>query len=149
MNLANMKTSSRGQQEEEIDILRSLPFFGVHLTCLTAFLTGISWNAVILCFVLYVVHMFGITAGYHRYLSHKSYRTCRIFQFFQSWLGCSAVQKGPLWWASHHRRHHQHSDEEEDIRFATTRSSRSCLGVEEATLAVFEPCQGIAPSMAA
>jgi stearoyl-CoA desaturase (delta-9 desaturase) len=115
MNLANMKTSSRGRQEEKIDYLKSLPFFGVHLTCLAAFLTGISWNAVILCITLYVVRMFGITAGYHRYLSHKSYRTSRIFQFFLSWLGCSAVQKGPLWWASHHRRHHQYSDQEEDI----------------------------------
>jgi stearoyl-CoA desaturase (delta-9 desaturase) len=59
--------------------------------------------------------MFGITAGYHRYFSHRSYRTSRLFQFVLAWIGCSALQKGPLWWAAHHRHHHQHSDQKEDL----------------------------------
>lgn len=54
--------------------------------------------------------MFGITAGYHRYFSHRAYKTSRWFQFVLAWLGCSALQKGPLWWASHHREHHKYSD---------------------------------------
>ena len=88
---------------------------GVHVVCLAAFFTGVSWKAVGLCLALYVIRMFGITAGYHRYFAHRSYRTSRFFQFLMAWLGCSAVQKGPLWWASHHRHHHQHSDQEEDV----------------------------------
>jgi stearoyl-CoA desaturase (delta-9 desaturase) len=54
--------------------------------------------------------MFGITAGYHRYFAHRSYKTSRAFQFCLAWLGCSALQKGPLWWAGHHREHHHDSD---------------------------------------
>jgi stearoyl-CoA desaturase (delta-9 desaturase) len=54
--------------------------------------------------------MFGITAGYHRYFSHRAYKTSRWFQFVLAWLGASALQKGPLWWASHHREHHKYSD---------------------------------------
>ena len=59
--------------------------------------------------------MFGITGGYHRYFSHKSYKTSRFFQFILAILGNLAFQKGPLWWAAHHRHHHIHSDTEQDI----------------------------------
>ncbi|PYV44533.1 MAG: acyl-CoA desaturase [Acidobacteria bacterium] len=101
--------------EDQIDFVRSLPFIGVHVACLAAFLTGVSWNAVLLCISLYVIRMFGITAGFHRYFSHRTYHTSRFFQLLLALVGCSALQKGPLWWASHHRRHHQHSDQEEDV----------------------------------
>jgi stearoyl-CoA desaturase (delta-9 desaturase) len=58
--------------------------------------------------------MFGITAGYHRYFSHKAYKTSRVFQFVLAWIGACSLQKGPLWWASHHRDHHRHSDTQMD-----------------------------------
>jgi stearoyl-CoA desaturase (delta-9 desaturase) len=102
-------------EQREIDWIKSLPFFAVHLVCLTAFFTGVSWKAVGLCLALYVIRMFGITAGYHRYFAHRSYRTSRVFQFVLAWIASSAAQKGPLWWASHHRHHHQHSDQEMDV----------------------------------
>ena len=47
--------------EDQIDFVRSLPFIGVHVACLAAFLTGVSWNAVLLCISLYVIRMFGIS----------------------------------------------------------------------------------------
>lgn len=59
--------------------------------------------------------MFGITAGYHRYFSHKSYKTGRLPQFLIAWIGASAAQKGPLWWAANHRHHHRHSDQPADL----------------------------------
>jgi stearoyl-CoA desaturase (delta-9 desaturase) len=59
--------------------------------------------------------MFGITAGYHRYFSHRSYRTSRLFQFVLALLGTTAAQKGVLWWAAHHRYHHRHSDKPTDV----------------------------------
>jgi stearoyl-CoA desaturase (delta-9 desaturase) len=103
------------RDSERIDWLRSLPFIGVHLACLGAFWTGVSWQALVLCAGLYVIRMFGITAGYHRYFAHRSYKTSRAFQFVLAWIGGSAVQKGPLWWAGHHRHHHKYSDEEPDV----------------------------------
>jgi stearoyl-CoA desaturase (Delta-9 desaturase) len=103
------------RDSERIAWLRSLPFIGVHLACLGAFWTGVSWQALALCAALYVIRMFGITAGYHRYFAHRSYRTSRAFQFVLAWIGGSAVQKGPLWWAGHHRHHHKYSDEEPDV----------------------------------
>lgn len=97
-----------------INWLRSLPFLGVHGVCLAAFWTGVSWRALALCFALYLIRMFGITAGYHRYFAHRSYRTTRAFQFVLAFIACTAEQKGPLWWAAYHRHHHQFSDQVED-----------------------------------
>jgi stearoyl-CoA desaturase (delta-9 desaturase) len=87
----------------------------MHLACLGAFFTGVSLRDLALCGACYLVRMFGITAGYHRYFSHRAYKTSRAFQFVLAWLGCSAAQKGPLWWAAHHRRHHRYSDTKEDL----------------------------------
>jgi stearoyl-CoA desaturase (Delta-9 desaturase) len=103
------------QESHGVDWRKSLPFLGVHVASLAAFWTGVSWKALLLCFALYTIRMFGITAGYHRYFSHRSYRTSRWFQFVLAWIGCSAMQKGPLWWAAHHRHHHRYSDREEDL----------------------------------
>ncbi|MBY0523127.1 MAG: acyl-CoA desaturase [Gemmataceae bacterium] len=95
--------------------LRSLPFVSVHLACLAIFLTGVGTVDLLLCAGFYFVRMFGITAGYHRYFSHRTYKTSRAFQFVLAALGCSALQKGPLWWSAHHRHHHKYSDTAEDV----------------------------------
>ncbi|MSR30060.1 MAG: acyl-CoA desaturase [Gemmataceae bacterium] len=94
--------------------LKSFPFIVLHLACLSALFVEFSWSLFYLCLGSYLVRMFGITAGYHRYFSHRAYKTTRWFQFVLAWLGCSALQKGPLWWASHHRDHHKYSDTPED-----------------------------------
>lgn len=97
--------------------VKNVPFLLMHLACFLVFLPQVhaTPTAIALCIGLYVLRMFGITAGYHRYFSHRAYKTSRVFQFVMGWLGCSAMQKGPLWWSSHHRHHHLHSDHEEDV----------------------------------
>ena len=65
--------------------------------------------------VLYIIRMFGVTAGYHRYFSHKSFKTSRFFAFFLAFLAQSSAQRGVLWWASNHRHHHRYSDKEQDL----------------------------------
>jgi stearoyl-CoA desaturase (delta-9 desaturase) len=94
--------------------MKCVPFVGLHLACLAILFTGVDATALLLCFALYAVRMFGITAGYHRYFAHRSYKTSRVMQFLIACLGCSALQKGPLWWASHHRQHHRFSDTPDD-----------------------------------
>jgi stearoyl-CoA desaturase (delta-9 desaturase) len=100
--------------DEGIDWWGSLPFFSMHAACLLVFWAGVSPAALILCLAMYWIRMFAITAGYHRYFSHASFKTSRAFQFFLALLGTSAAQMGPLWWAAHHRRHHRFSDTERD-----------------------------------
>ena len=97
------------------DRLRAVPFVLLHLGALVgAILVAPTWLSVGLGVGLYVVRMFGITGGYHRYFAHRAYRTGRPFQFVLGWLGCMAMQKGPLWWAGQHRHHHKYSDTEDD-----------------------------------
>lgn len=87
----------------------------MHPACLLAWWSGVGWVAAGTGLALYWIRMFGVTAGYHRYFAHASFKTSRWFQFLLAWLATSSMQKGALWWASHHRHHHAHSDEPADI----------------------------------
>ena len=102
------------EQLNGVDWPRVIPYIGLHLACLFAFVTGVSWTAVMVCLIAYLVRMFAITAFYHRYFSHKSFKTYRWVQALFGFLGASATQRGPLWWAAHHRHHHIHADTEKD-----------------------------------
>lgn len=95
--------------------LRTLPFAAVHVMVLGVIWVGWSWPAVAIALTLFWARMFAITGFYHRYLSHRSYKTSRWFQFAFAVLGNMAAQKGPLWWAAHHRHHHRYSDQEQDL----------------------------------
>ncbi len=101
---------------------RAIPFFALHVACISIFFTSVHLVDWIMCGTLYVIRMFGITGGYHRYFAHKSYKTSRPFQFVLGWLGCMSLQKGPLWWAAHHRLHHRYSDTEEDVHSPITKT---------------------------
>jgi stearoyl-CoA desaturase (delta-9 desaturase) len=59
--------------------------------------------------------MFAVTGAYHRYFSHRTYKTSRAFQFVLAFLAQSSAQRGVLWWGAHHRHHHRWSDQREDI----------------------------------
>ena len=99
---------------ETIQWTTAIPFFLVHLMGLWAIQTGISLEMVVLAIASYYLRMLAITAGYHRYFSHRSYKTGRVFQFILAVLAMTSAQKGVLWWAAHHRHHHKHSDQEQD-----------------------------------
>ena len=73
-----------------------------------------SWSDALIAAGFYMVGMFVITAGYHRYFSHRAYKTSRGFQALLALLGCLCTQKGALWWAATHRRHHRFSDATQD-----------------------------------
>jgi len=100
--------------DERVNRVASIPMILIHALCLLALVTGVTWKALVLCAVLYVGRMWFITAGYHRYFAHRSYKTNRVFQFVLAFGGGTAAQKGALWWASHHRDHHRFSDTERD-----------------------------------
>jgi stearoyl-CoA desaturase (delta-9 desaturase) len=92
-----------------------VPFLAIHIGCIAAICSGVTWQASAICVVLYWLRMFAITAGYHRYFSHRAYSTSRVFQFILAVLAQSSGQKSVLWWAAKHRHHHLHSDTEQDV----------------------------------
>jgi stearoyl-CoA desaturase (delta-9 desaturase) len=95
---------------DRVNWLRCLPFVLLHLGCLAVFFVGWSWTAICSAIALYLVRMFAITGIYHRYFSHRTFKTSRWAQFLFAVVGASSVQRGPLWWAANHRNHHRESD---------------------------------------
>jgi stearoyl-CoA desaturase (delta-9 desaturase) len=85
-------------------------FVVIHLSLLLVFVVPFSWKVAALALGGYLLRMWAITAGYHRYFAHRTYRTSRAWQFVLAVLGATSMQNGPIWWASVHRRHHKCSD---------------------------------------
>ncbi|MFE8071698.1 acyl-CoA desaturase [Marinobacteraceae bacterium S3BR75-40.1] len=103
------------EHDTRFNLWRVLPFIALHLACLAVIWVGYSPFALLFAAAFFFVRMFAITGFYHRYFSHKTFKTNRTWQFLFAVLGASAAQRGPLWWAAHHRHHHQHSDSSQDL----------------------------------
>ncbi|MCG8313667.1 MAG: acyl-CoA desaturase [Pseudomonadales bacterium] len=107
---------------EKFNWVRCIPFIIMHLLCLIALIIETSTFAILFCLGFFWLRMFAITAFYHRYFSHRSFKTNRSWQFLFAVLGNMSAQRGPLWWAAHHRHHHQHSDQKLDLHSPVQRS---------------------------
>jgi stearoyl-CoA desaturase (delta-9 desaturase) len=109
--------SARPGDDAHDDIVypQAVPFVLVHLVCFAVLWTGFTTTAVVMAAVLYFARMWALTGGYHRYFSHRSYKTSRVFQFLIALLGQSSAQRGVVWWSAMHRHHHLHSDTPDDI----------------------------------
>ena len=101
--------------ELRTDWLRITPYIGIHLMCFGVIWVGWSSVAVGVAGFLYLLRIFAITGFYHRYFSHRTFKTSRWFQLLFGLIGTASIQRGPLWWAAHHRHHHAHSDDPEDV----------------------------------
>lgn len=102
--------------DERINRISSIPFWLVHVLAVGGtIIFGVTPRALLVFVVMVWGREWFITAGYHRYFAHRSYRTSRAFQLFLAVGGAMCMQKGPLWWAGHHRDHHRYSDTELDI----------------------------------
>ena len=107
-------TDSLHAPKGRVEWERYIPYFVLHASCLFVLWTGASAVAIYVGLALYLARMFLITGFYHRYFSHRTFKTSRLAQFIFGLLGCTAGQRGPVWWASHHCHHHRYSDKYED-----------------------------------
>jgi sn-1 stearoyl-lipid 9-desaturase len=87
-----------------------------HIGAICAFLPGLfSWQAVGVALLLHwITGGLGITLGWHRLLSHRSFQVPKWLEYFFAFCGTLALQGGILWWVGLHRHHHLHSDEDVD-----------------------------------
>ena len=113
----NRDRPERPETDEIPDVAHpaSLLFVGFHLLCFAALWTGATTTSVIIFVMLYFVRMLAVTAGYHRYFSHRSFRLGRVTQFVLAFLAQSSGQGSAIWWASVHRMHHARSDTPRDV----------------------------------
>ena len=112
---ADGSAGDHGGHADDIIYPSAIPFVLVHLACFAAVWTGVTAEALLLGIAAYVVRMFAVTAGYHRYFAHRTYQTSRIAQFLLAFLAQTSAQRGVLWWAANHRAHHRHADTLDDV----------------------------------
>jgi len=115
MNRRSVISGQTGKPVRRIDWLGASPFIAIHVLAFGCIWTGITPAAAICCVALYFIRMFAVTGGYHRYFSHRTYKTSRAFQFVLAFVAQTSAQRGALWWAAHHRNHHLYSDQPQDI----------------------------------
>src|SRR5689334_7785292 len=120
--MSTVNSSRRASALPPLRMVTAVGFGLMHVACLGVFVTGANLLALTLCGGVYFLQMVGITAGYHRYFAHRAYKTSRAFQLVLAWLGCSASQRGPIWWAAQHRHHHRTSDTPEDLHSPVSRT---------------------------
>ena len=86
----------------------------MHLGCLAAFST-FSWKALgVTLFLWWFTGCLGITLGYHRFFTHRSFSTPKPVQYFLAVCGSLAGEAGPIAWVAAHRYHHTYSDTDKD-----------------------------------
>ena len=100
---------------ETSQLFSRVVYWGLHVSCLSVLFVDASLGLGLLMLVMTFTRLLGITAAYHRYFSHRTFKTGRTFQCVLAVMGTLTTQKGPLWWTSHHRLHHQHTDDEFDV----------------------------------
>ena len=92
----------------------TLMLTGVHVVALAA-PWYFSWSGLAWCVVLFwVTSGLGITLGWHRLLTHRSFETYRPVRLLLTVIGCLTLQHGPIEWVGTHRQHHGHTDGEHD-----------------------------------
>jgi len=92
----------------------AIVYLALHLGAVAACWEEMFWEDLLLCLGLLQMRGFCVSAGYHRLLAHKSYKTSRAFQFLLAAGACMSLRGGPLWWVALHRHHHRYSDTERD-----------------------------------
>jgi stearoyl-CoA desaturase (delta-9 desaturase) len=91
-----------------------LPFAGFVVAVASLWGWGFGWVDFGLLTGMYALTAVGITVGFHRLFTHRSFETNGVVRFVLAALGSMAVQGSVLRWVAQHRRHHQHSDTEQD-----------------------------------
>jgi stearoyl-CoA desaturase (delta-9 desaturase) len=92
-----------------------VPPIGVLLAVRLLWERATSWGDIALLAALYVPVFMGMSVGYHRYLTHRSFKTYPAVKALLLVLGSMALQGHPILWVANHRKHHALSDRDGDI----------------------------------
>jgi stearoyl-CoA desaturase (Delta-9 desaturase) len=91
-----------------------LPFIGFVLAVVLLWNTLVDWADLAVMLVMYVISITGVTLGFHRLLTHRSFQTYKPVEYTLAILGSLAVQGPVISWVADHRKHHAHTDQEGD-----------------------------------
>src|SRR3954467_1566038 len=91
-----------------------LPFLGFVLAVVLLWNTLVDWSDLAVMLVMYVISGYGVTLGFHRLLTHRSFQTFKPVEYTLAAAGSMAVQGPVMSWVADHRKHHAHTDQEGD-----------------------------------
>ena len=116
MALATMPVTSAfvAPVRDQFNPVKATFVLGIHLGAVAA-LWHSNWAAVGVCFLLHwVCGGLGVCVGYHRLITHRSFKCPRAVEYALILLGSLSLEGGPIDWVAHHRQHHQYSDQHGD-----------------------------------
>jgi fatty-acid desaturase len=101
-------------RREKPNFITSIVLIVLHVGAIAA-LFMFSWRALAVTAALYWMTIgWGISLGYHRLHTHRSYQCPRLLEYFFAFCGAMTLEGGPIFWVATHRIHHQKSDQAGD-----------------------------------
>jgi stearoyl-CoA desaturase (delta-9 desaturase) len=91
-----------------------VPFLATLLAIVLLWNSWVTATDLVIAAVMYLLTAVGITVGFHRLLTHRSFQTFKPIEYAFAILGSMAVQGPVIAWVADHRKHHAHTDEEGD-----------------------------------
>src|SRR5919198_4177333 len=91
-----------------------LPFAGFVVAVVLLWDSWVDWTSLAILVLMYLLTGFGVTLGFHRLLTHRSFATYRGVQYALAALGSMSVQGPVMSWVADHRKHHAHTDRDGD-----------------------------------
>jgi stearoyl-CoA desaturase (Delta-9 desaturase) len=91
-----------------------IPFAATIAAIVLLWNSFVSWTDLAILLVMYLVTGYGVTVGFHRLLTHRSFQVSKPVEYAFAVLGSMAVQGPVIGWVGDHRKHHAHADEEGD-----------------------------------
>jgi stearoyl-CoA desaturase (delta-9 desaturase) len=95
-------------------VVTVLPFLALGAVCWQAWADLLHWSDVAVFVVMYIATGLGVTVGFHRYFTHRSFKTSRPMRAILAVLGSAAIEGPVISWVADHRKHHRFSDREGD-----------------------------------
>jgi stearoyl-CoA desaturase (Delta-9 desaturase) len=95
-------------------IVTAVPFLALALVCWQTWADALKWSDVVVFTLMYLVTGLGVTVGFHRLLTHRSFKTGRPLRATFAVLGSAAIEGPVISWVADHRKHHRFSDREGD-----------------------------------
>jgi stearoyl-CoA desaturase (Delta-9 desaturase) len=92
----------------------ALPFLGFLAAIVLLWDQWVDWTSLAVLALMYVISVMGVTLGFHRLLTHRSFQTHKPVEYAIAILGSMAVQGPVMNWVADHRKHHAHTDQEGD-----------------------------------
>jgi stearoyl-CoA desaturase (Delta-9 desaturase) len=107
-------TRMLAKQRNIVITINTLLLFGCGVAFFEIQQVGLKLSSLIVFLLMYGATTIGVTVGFHRYFTHKTFETVPAVKATLAILGCTAAQGPLIYWVANHRRHHQYSDQPGD-----------------------------------